>query len=427
MKLRLLFLLFALLPFLQLTTAQTLPRIDLTVLSDTLSEDIPVTASFTITYYDTAWASERVESYACLVNLRGATSMLYDKNSMEVRFVDSTGNDLDVNLLGIRTGLDKYILDAAAADRSHIRNRMAMDIFTSFARLPYSTDYDQRYGTVGRFVEVWIEGEYEGLFCLSDPVNRKLLGCKKPQNGLVRGVLYKCGSYGDGAFLESNGTAPGNTDEWNAWTMKYPNNPTPEAWLPLQQLMNVSWDSIPDSAYAGLVQSHFYYDNLVDVYLFVIMSGIGDFGYKNCYLACPNIQADSRFVVVPWDLDHSLGSTWNACYMNTPVTLRGQSNLWRVHPFRRLLANEESGFYEALATRWYELKDGPLSVDSVCTIIQGYATQLDATQGWQHDRAKWNDNPIYFYETAQQEADYMILWYQRSHARLTELLAPYRH
>ena len=417
----------ALLAGVEMATAQTLPRIDLTALGDTLSEETPVTATFTITYYDTATAGQQQESYSCRVNHRGATSMLYDKNSMEVHFVDSAGDDLDVNLLGIRTGLDKYILDAVAADRSHMRNRVAMDIFTSFARLPYSTDYDRRYSTVGRFVEVWIEGEYEGLFCLSDPVNRKLMDCKKPQNGLVRGVLYKCGSYGDGAFLESDGTAPDSSDEWNAWSMKYPNDPSPAAWQPLQQLMNAPWDSVADSAYAALVGEHFYMDNLVDVYLFVVMLGIGDFGYKNCYLACPNTQSDSRFVVVPWDLDHSIGSTWNACYMNTPVTLRGQSNLWRVRPYRRLLEDEASGFYEALAERWYALKDGPLSTDSVSAIIQGYATLLDSTQAWQHDREKWNDIPIHFYETAQQEANYMIQWYQSSHARLTELLEPYRH
>ena len=39
-----------------MATAQTLPRIDLTALGDTLSEETPVTATFTITYYDTATA-----------------------------------------------------------------------------------------------------------------------------------------------------------------------------------------------------------------------------------------------------------------------------------------------------------------------------------------------------------------------------------
>ena len=411
----------------QHVASQTLPRIDIDSLSGTISEETPVDATFTISYLDSATNALHQETYACRVNHRGATSMLYDKKSLEVAFIEAgTGDDLEVNLLGIREGLDKYILDATASDRSHLRNRVAMDLFGRFARLPYATDYDRRYSTVGRFVEVWIEGEYEGLFCLSDRVNRKLMGCKKPQNGVVSGVLYKCGSYDDGAFLISDGTTPDTSStEWNSWSMKYPNEVSAAAWQPLQQLMDAPWDEVPDSDYAGLVEEHFYWDNLVDVYLFTIALAIGDMGYKNCYLACPNTVADSRFVVVLWDLDHSFGSTWNAAYMNTPVTLRGQSNLWRVHPYKRLMEDDGTGFKAALAERWYELRDSVLSVENVTAVVQGYATLLDSTQGWQHDREKWDGNPIAFYPSAQQEAAYMIAWYSQAHQRLSELLAPY--
>lgn len=421
------FLLLCLLLAAQHVASQSLPRIDFDNLSDTISEETPVDATFTISYHDSATDVFHQEIYACRLNYRGATSMLYDKKSFEVSFVEAgTGNSLDVNLLGIREGLDKYILDASASDRSHLRNRVAMDLYGSFARLPYTTEYDRRYSSVGHFVEVWIEGEYEGLFCLSDRVNRKLMGCKKPQNGQVRGVLYKCGSYDDGAFLIDNGIAPDtNSIEWNSWSMKYPNEVSAAAWQPLQQLMDNPWNEIPDSEYVGLVEEHFFWDNLVDVYLFTIALAIGDMGYKNCYLACPNTVADSHFVVVPWDLDHSFGSTWNAAYMNTPVTLRGQSNLWRVHPYKRLMEDEGTGFKTALAERWYELCDSVLSVENVAAVIQGYATLLDSTQGWQHDRAKWNGNPIAFYQSAQQEAAYMIAWYSRNHQHLSELLAPY--
>ena len=65
--------------------------------------------------------------------------------------------------------------------RSHwhrVRNRLAMDLFNSYSRLPYSTSYDGRHGIVGNYVEVWTEGHYAGLYCLTDRVNRKLLGCK---------------------------------------------------------------------------------------------------------------------------------------------------------------------------------------------------------------------------------------------------------
>ena len=88
-----------------------------------------------------------------------------------------------MNLLGLRADCSKWILDAVAGDRSRMRNRVAMDVFTSYARLPYETDNAGRYSSLGRYVEVWANGEYQGLFCLTDRINRELLGGKATTDG----------------------------------------------------------------------------------------------------------------------------------------------------------------------------------------------------------------------------------------------------
>ena len=84
------------------------------------------------------------------------------------------------------------------------RNRLAMDLFNSFSRLPYSTAYEGRHGINGSYVEVWTEGRYSGLYCLADRVNRKLLGGKKmkggAKGGALRGIVYKCKSYDKGCY-----------------------------------------------------------------------------------------------------------------------------------------------------------------------------------------------------------------------------------
>lgn len=100
--------------------------------------------------------------------------MAYDKKSLAVRLVDGRGDDLDANVLGIREE-NSWILDAMAIDRIRMRNRICFDIWNSMSSTPYDTGYDNRNGTDGVFVELFLNGEYWGLYCLSDKVDRKLL------------------------------------------------------------------------------------------------------------------------------------------------------------------------------------------------------------------------------------------------------------
>lgn len=92
-----------------------------------------------------------------------------------------------------------------ANDRLRMRNRLCFDVWNEMSQLPYDTKYDRRNGTKGRFVEVFVNEEYRGIYCMSDKIDRKLLGLKKLQkNGsenTVRGVLYKGVKWGGSIHL----------------------------------------------------------------------------------------------------------------------------------------------------------------------------------------------------------------------------------
>lgn len=247
------------------------------------------------------------------------------------------------------------------------------------------------------------------------------------KGGVLRGIVYKCVSYDKGCYLLSDGTEPveGN-DNWNAWEVKYPNEYPSYIFNPLQQIMDAPWDSVPDEAYNDLVRQHFYWDNLVDIYLLSIVVGLADAGYKNCYLSCPDYTADQHFVITPWDMDHSFGASYRGVPLMDPSTLKGQTNWINTRPFKRLMANAESGFLTSLADRWAALRDGTLSVESVTQRIYDYANLFDQSGAWQRDRDQWNYNPVTLGETAQDEATYMTEWYQANHDRLDNLLLPYQ-
>ena len=410
------------------STGSALPKVSIDNVKGTITKEEPVEATITITYPDEAKAGAREESYRCLVGYRGATSINFDKKSMKIVFLQDQGDgERDVDLPGLGRSVDKCNLDATAVDRSHFRNRLAMDLFNSFSRLPYPTAYDGRHGINGSYVEVWTEGRYSGLYCLTDRVNRKLLGGKKMKNGTLRGIVYKCKSYDKGCYFMSDGTesVEGN-DSWNAWDVKYPNEIPSGIFDPLRQAMEAPWDDVPDEEYSNLVRRHFYWDNLVDIYLLSIVAGVSDTGYKNCYLSCPDYTKDQHFVITPWDMDHSFGASYRGVPLMDSSTLKGQTNWINTRPYKRLMANAESGFLTSFADRWAALRDGPLSVESVTQLIYGYADLFDQSGAWQHDREQWNYNPVTLWETAQDEAAYIAEWYQANHKRLDELLLPHQ-
>ena len=109
-----------------------------------------------------------------------------------------------------------------------------------------------------------------------------------------------------------------------------------------------------------------------------------------------------------------------------PSTLKGQTNWSNTRPFKRLMANVESGFLTSLADRWAALRDGPLSVESVTQRIYDYANLFDQSGAWQNDRELWNYNPVTLWTTARDGAAYLAEWYQANHALLDELLLPHQ-
>ena len=144
--------------------------------------------------------SSDIVRYHCKFRVRGGTASTFDKKSFAVKLYDDAGEDLDANIFGVREE-NSWILDAMAIDRTRMRNRVCFDVWNAMSRTPYDTKYENRNGTKGVFVELFINGEYNGLYCLTDKIDRKLLGLKKVKvdeedNVTVRGIALQ------GVYLE---------------------------------------------------------------------------------------------------------------------------------------------------------------------------------------------------------------------------------
>ena len=359
---------------------------------------------------------------------RGATASHYIMKpslNMKLRTPDYE-EEADSALLGMRS-CSSWILDAMAIDCICMRNRVAFDIWNDFSRLPYDTDFDGRNGTEGRFLELYINNEYYGIYCLSDRINRKLLNLKKTQEegGAVklRGVLYKSGTQ-----EISNQDEPGyNEDstacviEWhNAWELTYPEDYGGlQVWQPLL-------DAILNGRSTDYVKRYFFMQNLADYQIHVMALCIGDnWGNKNHYFSIRNMRKDidapdpadadrRRFVVTPWDLDtsfggHYAGDYYDGHYADWPVNVIMNN---APYPINYLAGDAE--YLALLKQRWEEGRQGAFSVDSICKKLERWRDLFIGSGAWQrmteHYDAKMS-RPKYVSDLAH-EIECIEEWYK---------------
>ena len=358
----------------------------------------------------------------CLLRYRGASALGAEKKSFAVKLVTADGGKANVGLLGMREE-NSWILDAMAFDCMRMRNRACFDLWNLFSRVPYDTDYGRRNGTEGQFVEVFLNGDYHGLYCLSDKVDRRLLGLKKSKSDddggvTLRGLLYKCVDTGYPAdLLLEYGNYPMDSTRWDAWELQYPDDyPSEAAWQPLAQLIDFcAYRKTTNEEFVRRLDEWFYEDNIIDYFIFCNALLLHD-NIKNRFLSTPDITAGHRYLVTPWDMDISLGFSPIDSLDGTTANLHW---LQVMAPYARISDNEHYDFYRRVSSRWEELRRGPLSPDSVMGRLDCYAQLLETSGAWQREREKWDGNPRRLAESPEEWLPEIREWYERNTKAVT--------
>lgn len=359
---------------------------------------------------------------------RGATAKQYGmKPSFNMKLRDENGEEVDTTLCGLRQ-MSSWILDAMAIDRICMRNRVAFDIWNDMSKLPYETNFGSRNGTVGQFVEVYINDTYKGIYCMTDRINRKLFNLKKPDvtdstTVVIRGVMYKHGTNDIGnqsSRCFSEDSVAYVIGYHDAWELVEPEDYAgAAAWAPLDDLYandkNYEW-----------VQEHYYMEQLADYQIFITALSIQDnWGNKNSIISARNVTTDGnkhRFVYTPWDLDTSLGGVYNgSCY-------DGNYTDWKVSqimsastmPIPFSTCSRESEYRQLLRASWQKARTGALSVENVQRQMYKYRDLFVSTGAWQRSCDYWAKQkykPCYV-EDLGKEVDLIVEWYK---ARFKEM------
>lgn len=312
------------------------------------------------------------------IEVRGGSSQLFPKKSFgfELRHDWETTRGRDLSLAGMPKRA-KWILDAAYNDRSLTRNRVSFDVWrdmqahaTRFRRntLPSATE--------GRFVEVFLNGSYWGVYCLSEPVDEKLLGFETDYN---ESVLYKSIHWSGATMLKSISDTAQSVETWEGWEQILPKPETQSYWKPLYSYVDLVVSANNDE-FNNRIQSEVELDQSMDFFILMNLIQGSDNAGKNLFMA--KKQSSDPLSILPWDMDAAWGRDWQA-------EKQSAEGLCSFGLFERLFETNTNNYKYELGRRYFQLRDSVLNSDRLYNLFSNYNSLLSESGALEREQIRW--------------------------------------
>lgn len=330
------------------------------------------------------------------IQYRGGWSQSLPKKSMEIEFwTDNTGNETQNHALLGMTNDDDWNLQAMYNEPLRIRSKTNNDLWRMINSLHYQNQEPEAINGVRmKYVELFINNEYRGLYSLGEKVNRKQLKLKK-HNGNIRGELYKGISWGASTFT-SIPNYNNNSTIWSGFEYKHPDEEI--NWSNLHDLVNFVINS-SNQVFLDEYKDRFELGNLVDYYIFLNLLRATDNTGKNIYIA--KYTTNDKYFYVPWDLDGSFGTIWNGTNDNTTDDLLSNGF------YNRLIYDcSPDGFRIKLKNKWLELRSTVITQDSLMSLFTLNHNYLEVNGLYDRENLAWTD-----YNYNNTDLDYMSSWF----------------
>lgn len=311
------------------------------------------------------------------IEYRGATSQAYPKKSYEIEFWDDEVGDetQDLSILGMREDKD-WNLQALYTEPLKIASSTAWDIWNKIGKLNYlDLEPKAKAGIDSKFVEVFLNNSYQGIYAITEKIDRKQLKLKKNTDIKIRGELYKGDSWETTTYYDL--PAFDNTSEtWGGFEYKYPKDL--RDWSNLYNLHDFVINS-DDETFYSRYKEKYDTDNLVNYFILINFLRATDNTGKNVYTA--KYDENGKYFFIPWDLDGVLGRIWDSSIDSTT------DDLMKNGLYERLWNDTtKDGFRFDLNKRWFELRSETITVDKTMQILIDNFNYLKDNGALERDR-----------------------------------------
>ncbi|MBO5579456.1 MAG: CotH kinase family protein [Prevotella sp.] len=322
--------------------------------------------------------------YKAKIKWRGGTTNTSDKHKRNYKIKLTE----DASLLGLRSD-NNWILDAGQADVFRLRNRIATEIWNDMAHKPYYYDQEPNAltGVRGKVVEVYLNDEYRGIYCLTEAMDRKELKLKKfdKKTGQIHGGLWKSESWGNSLMYD---VIPYDNckETWGSFEVKYPD---------LDDLETTDYSTLSnaiafvatssDEDFSNHIHEYFDMPVIIDYYIFLHALNAYDNTGKNIFWAVYDKEVDKKITPAVWDLDGTVGQKWIVNATSPELEVENNLNL-----YVRLKKLNVDAFKDKARERYYELREGVLSTESLVNRYEYYYNLIKDCGAAEREENKWS-------------------------------------
>lgn len=366
-----------------------LPIISITTDNEIIDEE-KVAAQFT--YADT----EQTLVSTVGIEFRGGFSQTFPKKTFDLEFwEDETGaENKDVQFGNMRED-DDWILDALYNEPLRIRSHIAHKLWLDMHELYYQDDEPKaKSGADVAFVEIFINGQYNGIYNLSEQVDRKQLQLETFE-GTLEGELYKAVGWGASTFtnLPSYDNA---FREWGGHEIKYPRIDDYTNWEHLYNFTDFVINS-DESDFENEIWDRFHYDNYLDYFIFLNVLRALDNTGKNIYIG--KYKADEPYFYVPWDLDACFGVFWDGTYdAYTEDILKNGFH-------ERVIELNVDSYADTVSQKWFAFRENQLNSEHLKEQIENIYYNFKEHKIYEREELVY---PNYDFEDS--DLNYILNW-----------------
>jgi len=334
-------------------------------------------------------ATQRVIRAEGEVRYRGRYTRNYPKIGYRMTlYTQSPGanrREYDVSLLGMRQDGD-WILYAGYNDQEKIRNVFSSNLWKDSCATNNSCGVDN--GMEYRYVELFVKGQYWGLYALGYPIDS--LQLQMTDNEYMYNKIDPDQSEIEIDY-DAEGPVPG-------YEIKELGVNREESWEPLKKYYKAMLSG--DEDYTELRQ---YADlsNSMDIFLFLnLIQGIDHANLRgrnvifNLYMT-NKLSDDGQSEVMlytPWDMDRTWGNGFEDKMYNVPVE---QNVVMQSNIVYLLLEQGDEEIREELLQRYTQLREGVWSEEKLMERLTLYEQQIFDSGAYKRDKLKWpNGNYI---------------------------------
>ena len=326
----------------------------------------------------------------CTFHVRGNVSSGMDKKPYKISLTNGAGEKMKVSLGGLRAD-DDWILNPLYTDQSRVRE---MTAYTLWDRVSAFSDSPQASSRM-RYVEVFLDHSYQGIYGLMEPVDGTQLGLSPGD------LLYKIDRWDrEYPYIDLYEESEGKTEIYNDYgfpcvEIRYPIAWDPTAdWSPMQAFHEFSFRTKdPRSLTTAGLETDI--DSVVTLSLYCAMTHAMDNNWKNSFLIAKQTDGGGyQLFRTIWDLNYVFGDVFifepdEKYTVFDPETASGYTPCEdSTYDFEAFLQADLS-LEGSLADKWAVWRKGGISADSICQDARAHMSRLTESGALAREMERW--------------------------------------